>query len=348
MCSSRPESDDRWQVRKRPAFRTAIEDHNTAESKRPSICQERRYAAPRCALPEARRLLPGFSTMNRDLLPATYAAALLLATWLTAGVSGAALASPWAQVTAPSNGPTRVIGGVANGCIAGAQTLPAEGPGYVSIRRERKRFYGHAELLRLVSDLGRSQARRGDDLLMVGDLSQARGGLMSSAHRSHQNGLDVDIWFKLAPSAVAAIRETADQADPPSMLTQDGEDLGPLWGDDQKALLRAAADHPGVDRIFVNPAIKRALCRSEADSAWLRKLRPWFGHDAHFHIRLRCPDASAECEQQAAIPAGDGCGRELDWWFSDEARKAAKPSGSRAEPAMPAACRPLLAATGQQ
>ncbi len=280
--------------------------------------------------------------MNRRILPATYVPALLLATCLTASVTGLAIASPWGQIKTPSDGPTNVIGGASNGCIAGAQTLPAEGDGYVSIRRYRNRFYGHAELLRLVSDLARGQGRRGHGLLMIGDLSQPRGGLMSSSHRSHQNGLDVDIWFKLAPSAAAANRDTANKADPPSMVTSDGEGLSPLWGDDQRALLKAAATDPRVDRIFANPAIKRGLCQSERDRAWLHKVRPWFGHDAHFHIRMRCPRDSTQCDQQAAIPGGDGCGKDLEWWFSAEARKPSKGPGRRSEPLMPAACRPLL------
>ena len=74
----------------------------------------------------------------------------------------------------------------------------------------------------------------------------------------------------------------------------------------------------------------------------MRKLRPWFGHDAHFHIRLRCPDDGKQCSPQAPIPAGDGCGKELDWWFSIEARTPAKRSAPRAEPVISAACRPLL------
>ncbi|WP_291994931.1 penicillin-insensitive murein endopeptidase [Candidatus Accumulibacter sp. ACC003] len=271
-----------------------------------------------------------------------YIAALLLAAWLTIGLAAAAEGSPWALLTAPSDGPGEVIGSVSNGCIAGAQALPAEGEGYVSIRRYRNRFYGHGELLRLVSELARGQARRGHGLVMVGDLSQPRGGLMSSSHRSHQNGLDVDIWFQLAASAEAANRDTANQADPPSMVSADGESLSALWGDDQQALLKAAADDPRVDRIFVNPVIKRGLCASEGEHAWLRKLRPWFGHDAHFHVRLRCPGDSRQCDQQAALPAGDGCGKDLDWWFSDEARQPLKRSVPRAEPVLPAACRALL------
>jgi penicillin-insensitive murein endopeptidase len=301
-------------------------------------------AARSRTFPASKHLLRRLSAMNRQLLPATFTpAALLLATWLTAGVTGTALAGPWAEVTAPSTGPTKVIGGVSSGCIAGAQTLPAEGDGYVSIRRYRNRFYGHPDLLRLVSDLARKQARRGPDLVMIGDLSQPRGGLMSSSHRSHQNGLDVDIWFQLAPSAAVANRDTANQADPPSMVTPDGEGLSPLWGDDQQALLKTAAEDPRVERIFVNAAIKRELCASDGDKAWLRKLRPWFGHDAHFHVRLPCPHDSSECTPQAAIPAGDGCGSELDWWFSAEARQPAKKSSTpRPEPTTPAACRPLL------
>lgn len=276
--------------------------------------------------------------MNRHPLPALSLSVVVVATCL----ASPALSSPWADVRTPSDDPTAVIGAASNGCIAGAQSLQAEGPGYVSIRRYRNRYFGHPELLRLVAALGQTMARRGSQLVMVGDLSQPRGGLMSSSHRSHQNGLDVDIWFKLAPSAAAANRDTAGKADPPSMVTPDGEDLSALWGPDQRVLLKAAADDPRVDRIFVNPAIKRGLCRREHDRTWLRKVRPWFGHDAHFHVRIRCPGDSGQCDQQAAIPPGDGCGKDLDWWFSAEARKPAKRSEPREEPVMPAACRPLL------
>jgi penicillin-insensitive murein endopeptidase len=265
------------------------------------------------------------------------AALLLAACW-----TPTAPASPWGQIKTPSAGPTTVIGEASNGCIGGAQPLPPEGAGYVSVRRYRNRYFGHPELLRLVAALGQARARQGDQLVMVGDLSQPRGGLMSSSHRSHQNGLDVDIWFKLAPSAAVANRETAGPADPPSMVTADGEDLSPLWGSDQRGLLKTAAEDPRVDRIFVNPAIKRGLCRRESDRSWLRKVRPWFGHDAHFHIRIKCPKDGVQCETQAAIPAGDGCGKDLDWWFSEEARHPKKGGGARAEPVMPAACKPLL------
>ncbi len=95
-------------------------------------------------------------------------------------------------------------------------------------------------------------------------------------------------------------------------------------------LLETAARSPGVARIFVNPAIKRALCREAgADRDWLRRIRPWWGHDDHFHLRLSCPPGEPECRDQPAPPAGDGCGAELDWWFT--AGGAASKAGAARE-----------------
>jgi penicillin-insensitive murein endopeptidase len=259
-------------------------------------------------------------------------------------VSAAAQASPWSKVKATAPGPATSIGGAANGCIRGAESLPARGEGFVSIRRHRNRFYGHPQTIDLIEGIGAAVARRTGEHVMVGDLSQPRGGLMSSSHRSHQNGLDVDIWFRLIARPGRADREHPEERDPPSMVRRDGLSVSEDWGRHQRFLLKTAAGDARVDRIFVNPAIKRALCDSETgDRTWLRKLRAWWGHDAHFHVRLKCPADSPDCKGQAAVPAGEGCGRELDWWFSAEARSPSKKaSKARPRPAQPAACQALL------
>lgn len=241
--------------------------------------------------------------------------------------------------------PAVAIGGPANGCLAGAQTLPPTGVGFVSIRRHRNRYYGHPDTIDLVRHLGRVLSRHTSGLVMVGDLSQPRGGLMSSQHRSHQNGMDVDIWFRLADSARSAADRYPEKRSPGSMVAAGGQGLSKDWGEIQRLMLKTSADHPRVDRILVNPAIKRALCRSEqGDRGWLRKLRPWWGHDAHFHIRLKCPqDSRPHCKQQAPPPAGDGCDQSLAWWFSAAAETPSKKPKERARPVLPDACKTLLA-----
>jgi len=282
--------------------------------------------------------------LQGDLMPPKLGARLIFALAIALIVASSVQASPWAKVKATAPGPANAIGGPSNGCIGGARALPAEGPGYVSIRRHRNRYYGHPDTLRFVADLGSALSRRTDELMMVGDLSQPRGGFISSMHRSHQNGMDVDIWFQLAGSTRSANVRHPEKRDPPSMVTPGGVDLSVEWGEHQRFLLKTSAADPRVDRIFVNPAIKRALCRSEkSDRKWLRKLRPWWKHDAHFHVRLKCPAGSSHCKQQAPLPTGDGCDQSLAWWFSDEARKPSKKSGKkRRVPSMPAACKALL------
>ena len=144
----------------------------------------------------------------------------MLAGWLAMTTS--AQASPWAQIRTASAGPPAAIGEAANGCLAGAQALPAQGKGFVQIRRERQRQFGHPETLDFVRDLGAAQAGRTGRYVMIGDLSQPRGGLMSSSHRSHQNGLDLDVWFLLADSPAQAQRDHPEAAAPPSMVHDDG------------------------------------------------------------------------------------------------------------------------------
>ncbi len=252
--------------------------------------------------------------------------------------------TPWSRIQDASLGMPAAIGGPSNGCIAGAETLPAAGKGFVSIRRHRNRYYGHPETIRLIADLGRAIAKRTGRYIMIGDLAQPRGGRMSSSHVSHQNGLDADIWLTLADSPAEALRSTPEHRDPPGMLEPTNLELSERFGPDQGFLIKMAAEDPAVDRILVKPAIKRALCRQENDARWLRKLRPWWGHDAHMHVRLKCPPDSPHCRQQAPVPSGSGCGAELAWWLSPEARtpdssSAGKP---RARPQPPAQCLVLL------
>jgi len=183
----------------------------------------------------------------------------------------------WASLclAAPA-GAGQPIGSYSNGCIADARELPPEGPGYQAVNLSRRRTFGDAALVDYVTGLaGRARAER-LGRLAVGDLSQPRGGRMPSGHASHQIGLDVDVWFDLdLPDLPRGERERTDF---PSMVDATAQRVDPQrFGPRQRRLLQMAAGDARVTRIFVNPAIKLALCEGETgDRSWLRKIRPWF------------------------------------------------------------------------
>lgn len=245
-----------------------------------------------------------------------------------------------APAPTPSSGPARSIGSAANGCLAGAQAMPLDGPGWQILRPSRNRFWGHPRLLQFLRDIAARTAPLGT--LLIGDLSQPRGGRMTSGHASHQTGIDVDVFFRLGDAPLSGAER--EQPDLPSMLRPDGSLDPARWSARQVAMLSRFAEDSRVERIFVNPHIKRALCRTlpPDDRAWLHEIRPWYGHDDHFHVRLSCPADSPDCRPAPAIPAGDGCGADLDWWFSDEALHP-KPHPPAPPPVPPAACRAVWA-----
>jgi len=186
---------------------------------------------------------------------------------------------------------------------------------------------------------------------LVGDMSQPRGGPMITGHASHQVGLDADIWLTPMPNRRLSPAER-DEIAATDVVEADGMDVDPAtWTPQHRRLLEAAAREPMVARIFVNAAIKRALCRETGpDRAWMSKIRPWWGHNYHFHIRLSCPSGDAECHRQAPPPPGDGCGRELDWWFTEEVLHP--PPSPPAKPLrladLPRACASLVGAPAGQ
>jgi penicillin-insensitive murein endopeptidase len=225
------------------------------------------------------------------------------------------------SATSPAPGPAQSIGVYTKGCVAGAVPLPADGPNWQVMRPSRDRAWGNPVLVAFLERLSASAAAAGWPGLLVGDMGQPRGGPMLTGHASHQIGLDADIWLTPMPDHRLNVTERNEMS-ATNVVAANGDDIDPsVWRPEHRKLLEAAARSPGVARIFVNPAIKRALCREAgADRAWLRVIRPWWGHDYHFHVRLQCPAGSPECHDQAPPPAGDGCGSELAWWFTPEAK----------------------------
>ncbi len=240
------------------------------------------------------------------------------------------------------------------GCLAGGEQLEANGPAWQAMRLSRNRNWGHPRLVKLVRRLA-IEARKFDGWpgLLVGDLAQPRGGPMLTGHASHQIGLDADIWFTQMPNRRLSRRER-ERLSATSMLAGKTAVNERIWSLSHVRLIRRAASYPEVERILVHPAIKKALCDGAkqigGSRAWLAKVRPYWGHHYHFHVRIGCPPGSTGCRRQKPVTGAPGCTTELAYWFRlltapprrKKTRKKRKPRPPITLARLPKACRTVL------
>jgi penicillin-insensitive murein DD-endopeptidase len=252
----------------------------------------------------------------------------------------------------------RAIGTYAKGCLAGAKAISTTGEAWQVMRLSRNRMWGHPDLINLVEDLGVKAKAAGEwNGLLVGDISQPRGGPMLTGHASHQIGLDADIWLSPMPDKILSQNERENIS--AVLMTKNRSEINPkVWTENQAKLIQRAAKYDKVGRIFVHPPIKAELCRwARGDRTWLAKVRPMFGHNYHFHIRMKCPAGVQGCKDQWTPKPkdGTGCGEELAYWMSDIPWKPRKPDPTQPKikpkpvppltlAGLPAECRAVIAA----
>src|ERR1700675_4163901 len=80
--------------------------------------------------------------------------------------------------TSPASLATHSIGFYAKGCLAGAQALPINGETWQVMRLSRNRNWGHPAMVRFLEQLSEKGTKVGWRGLLVGDMSQPRGGPM--------------------------------------------------------------------------------------------------------------------------------------------------------------------------
>jgi penicillin-insensitive murein endopeptidase len=261
------------------------------------------------------------------------------------------------QKTTPASLQARAIGSYARGCLAGAVALPVDGPSWQVMRLARNRNWGHPILIDYLEKLARDVPRiNGWPGILVGDISQPRGGPMLTGHASHQIGLDADLWLTPMPRE-RLDKDERENMPAVNMARADWRDVDPKnWTPAHTKLIRTVSADPRVERIFVNPALKVALCREAgADKAWLGKVRPIWGHNYHFHIRMSCPAGMEGCSGQEPPNVGDGCGEELSGWIERQReaffapkkpppKNPPKPKPPISLDALPPECRQVLVA----
>ena len=248
----------------------------------------------------------------------------------------------------PTESAARSIGFYSRGCLAGGEALPVDGQTWQVMRLSRNRNWGNPVLVSFMERLSAKVPRiNGWPGLLVGDMSQPRGGPMLTGHASHQVGLDADVWLTPMPDRRLS-RAEREEMSATNLVRADKIDVDPsAYTPAHLALVRATAREPEVMRIFINPAIKRALCRDAGrDRDWLSKVRPMWGHNYHYHIRLSCEATGQPCQDQDAPADDDGCGPELDRWFAPAMLhpRPGKPRPPMTMASLPNECRQVLVA----
>jgi len=251
------------------------------------------------------------------------AIAVVLALLPTATQGQTLAKSLFGAADAPSRQDPMPIGSYAKGCAAGLVELPEDGPTWQAMRLSRGRNFGHPVMIDYLQDLSVAATQVGWRGLYIGDISQPRGGPMTSGHASHQIGLDADIWM-LPPRSLTLSRQQREDISSIPVRSANQLTVTENWTPSHHALLRAAASDKRVDRIFVAAAVKIEMCKTatEGDTRWLQKIRPVAGHDTHFHVRLKCPPGSDLCQRQTPTVnslsnGGNGCDDTLMWWVTD-------------------------------
>ncbi len=244
----------------------------------------------------------------------------------------------------PAEAQARSIGFYSRGCLAGARALPVDGESWQVMRLSRNRMWGNPAMIAFLERFSRKAKAEGVwNGILVGDISQPRGGPMLTGHASHQIGLDADVWLTPMPDHTMS-RAEREELSAVDMVAEGGLSVSGSWSEAQAGIIRAAAEEPEVDRIFVNAAIKKALCETHRGERWMTRVRPYWGHNYHFHIRIQCPAGEAGCEPQDPVPAGDGCDKSLNWWFTAEALHPApgKPKPPLTLAQLPPECRTVV------
>ena len=333
-------------VAERSSLAQAPVTHTPAEAK----------PAPVVAAPPAKPLIPAAETPLPKAKPTAARNEVPLpphkpALAVRAKEKGVPASFLFAAKKLPSRGPSRVIGYYSHGCLQGGVELPNNGPHWEVMRLSRNRYWGHPELVRFIKRLSASVAKAtGWPGILIGDMAQPRGGPLPSGHTSHQVGLDVDIWYMPMPDRTLTTKER-ETISATRMIAENGLSVNKNWTPPDAAFVRTVAEQPEVERVLVNAAVKKKMCElaGKHHFAWMAKLRPWYFHTSHIHVRLKCPAGSPHCRHQPPVPAGDGCRKkDLAYWFSKKALavKPETPSAKLKHPItmarLPAACRQVL------
>ena len=269
-------------------------------------------------------------TLKRLFLLVIFLTALMQSVAFTHDKSDKILAKKiFGNFTSPTQLSSESVGKYNRGCLNGGVELPIKGETWQHINSKRGRNWGHPTLIDFTKELSVKATRFGWKGLYIGDLGNPRGGPTPYGHAAHQTGLEVDIKFKKPKSLNLSIKDSHNdhRYGKPSfkelnVVAKNQKNVNSNWTQEHMDILKTAAKDKRVNKIFVNAAIKVWMCKNAGseDRSWLMKIRPERGHSEHFHVRLKCPEGSANCVNTPLwnkYKNIDGCDKQLAWWVTD-------------------------------
>lgn len=153
-------------------------------------------------------------------------------------------------------------------------------------------------------------------MLEIGDISDENGGLLPP-HKSHQNGLDIDVGYFFAGKNEHYYGMNSVKG----KGLANGFDKALHWKFFKSVMTYY---HDRIYFILVHPYVKQAMCAEAAKTGdlvkgkdvdpivfhTLRRLVPERSHDDHFHVRLKCPTKDERCVQtKRDLAVTMGCSR---------------------------------------
>lgn len=209
-------------------------------------------------------------------------------------------------------GPTEQARGFySKGSLVNADQMPVEGPGFRLAIPASKTEYGTYDLITIIQKAAAAMDTKyfGQEGLRVGEISKAKGGY-ANGHGSHQNGLDIDLgYYRAGKGPLAPIENFMFEA-----MVIRGRVLKLFDYERNYEFIKMLVSTGRINRIFVNPTIKKGLCihakKLGEDTKLnfnLSVLRPYPDHADHMHVRITCPRNSTRCKNQVLPPAEAGC-----------------------------------------
>lgn len=205
------------------------------------------------------------------------------------------------------------IGKYQKGCQTEAVSY-AFGGNVKRIFDDRDTAWGQKELIAVIEKVAKKVKEQSLGVLRLGNLSDKDGGNMHPHSVSHQLGLDADISFIVDPKspvkgAFKSVLDSKKKKVNRKLLTKES-----------LLVMKLFAQEANVERLLVHPLVKKEICERLPKEKWMGKIRPWWKHDDHFHLRISCPKGNTECVPQNPPPDHDDCDSEAyHWWFSQEA-----------------------------